>query len=89
MDAAWRVARGGASQEELTISYLGSVGSEPMARATEERRASLRRKHKFHCGCARCGPVSAADRLRYERMEARATAEDERVCADVAAFNAS
>ena len=73
--------------EELTLSYLGSVGSARMEKGAEERRAELRRKYRFHCECVRCGVVSAAAKRRYERQEAWVQQEDERVCEEVAAFN--
>ena len=77
-----------AAGEELTLSYLGSIGSARMEMPVEERRTELRRQYRFHCECERCGLVSPAARRRYERLEAAAQLEDDRVCADVAAYNA-
>jgi len=74
--------------EDLLLSYIGSVGSARMERPVEERRAELRRKYRFHCGCERCGAVSSAERRRYERLEEACEREDAKVSAQVAAYRA-
>ena len=66
------------------IDYTPTLGDQ----TTEQRRAALRRKHRFHCVCERCGPISKAAATRYDADEGRCTQVDEDVVRRVEAYNA-
>jgi hypothetical protein len=71
--------------EELCIDYNPTLRD----RSTEHRRAALRRKHRFHCVCTRCGPISDQAATRYDADEARCVRMDEEVVRRLEAFNAA
>eukprot|EP00966_Prymnesium_polylepis_P038398 890930-Prymnesium_polylepis.1 len=79
---ALRDLKGG---EELFIDYTPSLRD----RSTEERRAALRRKHRFHCVCERCGAISDKEVRRCDAEEARCVRMDEEVVRRLEAFNAA
>ena len=59
-----------AAGDELCLSYLdAAAGSRGLDASTEERRAALRRRYRFHCCCARCGPLDEQARATLPRSE--------------------
>jgi hypothetical protein len=69
--------------EELCIDYNPRLRS----LSTEQRRAALRRKHRFHCVCERCGPISKEVASQYDADEERCVKLDEQVVQRVRSFN--